>query len=96
MESYNIPLGENQRGKEGVKMLFPFQIGFKKLPFTIFREEAEAWKQNLSFLLPLLMFPYLRGMYEGDMGTFRISRFKRMNSNQIVRSLGYILENCDD
>ena len=35
MESYNIPLGENQRGKEGVKMLFPFQIGFKKLPFAI-------------------------------------------------------------
>ena len=70
MESYNIPLGGNQNGEDYVvKIFFPFQVGYKKFPFIV-------------VLQPLLIFPYLRGMYEGDMGTFRIFRFKRMNSYQ--------------
>ena len=70
MESYNIPLGGNQNGEDYVvKIFFPFQVGYKKFPFIV-------------VLQLLLIFPYLRGMYEGDMGTFRIFRFKRMNSYQ--------------
>ena len=70
MESYNIPLGGNQNGEDYVvKIFFPFQVGYKKFPFIV-------------VLQLLLIFPYFRGMYEGDMGTFRIFRFKRMNSYQ--------------